>query len=255
MAVALRENRVIRGVEAIAERPDGTRFRFTPYPTPIHDALGAVKSGINLLVIAKRESIGRLRSAFGQAPDKNAAGIPRLVGAILSETRQHAGGARAAKGLLQAIQRIATLSAARGLFPTDAVPIESWDLLSNICMIARSEVSESVELLCESAAGNLPGETALPLALIAKELISNAARHGLNGQPKLLVRVGLSNEFGSYVFTVEDNGPGYTLPANSTSFGLGLVTALAQLLNGTFEVWRNPGAYCIIRFPDPRMLN
>ena len=54
MAVALRENRVIRGVEAIAERPDGTRFRFTPYPTPIHDALGAVKSGINLLVIAKR---------------------------------------------------------------------------------------------------------------------------------------------------------------------------------------------------------
>ncbi|HEX8544074.1 MAG TPA: PAS domain S-box protein [Pseudomonas sp.] len=33
MAVALRENRVIRGVEAVAERPDGTRVPFTPYPT------------------------------------------------------------------------------------------------------------------------------------------------------------------------------------------------------------------------------
>jgi PAS domain S-box-containing protein len=34
MAVALRENRSIRGVEAIGERPDGTRFFFIPHPRP-----------------------------------------------------------------------------------------------------------------------------------------------------------------------------------------------------------------------------
>ncbi|WP_460146272.1 PAS domain S-box protein [Pseudomonas sp. H3_H08] len=33
MAVALKENRPIRGVEAIAERPDGSRVPFTPFPT------------------------------------------------------------------------------------------------------------------------------------------------------------------------------------------------------------------------------
>ena len=40
MAIALKENRAIRGVEAIAERPDGTRVPFIPYPTPLHDADG-----------------------------------------------------------------------------------------------------------------------------------------------------------------------------------------------------------------------
>jgi len=34
MAVALKEGRPVRGAEAIAERPDGTRVPFVPYPTP-----------------------------------------------------------------------------------------------------------------------------------------------------------------------------------------------------------------------------
>jgi PAS domain-containing protein len=37
MAAALKENRPIRGVEAVAERPDGTRIPIVPYPTPLHD--------------------------------------------------------------------------------------------------------------------------------------------------------------------------------------------------------------------------
>src|SRR5258708_39170539 len=40
MARALKEDRSIRGEEAIAERPDGTRVPFMPYPTPLHDAAG-----------------------------------------------------------------------------------------------------------------------------------------------------------------------------------------------------------------------
>jgi PAS domain S-box-containing protein len=50
MAVALKEGRAVRGAEAIAERPDGTRIWFTPYPTPLCDADGRVIGGINMLV-------------------------------------------------------------------------------------------------------------------------------------------------------------------------------------------------------------
>ncbi len=50
MAVALREKRPVRGVEAIAERPDGTRFAFTAYPTPLFDDDGALVGAINMLV-------------------------------------------------------------------------------------------------------------------------------------------------------------------------------------------------------------
>ena len=50
MALALKENRPIRGVEAIAERPDGTRVPFIPFPTPLHDTNGQLIGAINMLV-------------------------------------------------------------------------------------------------------------------------------------------------------------------------------------------------------------
>jgi PAS domain S-box-containing protein len=50
MAVSLKEGRPIRGAEAIAERPDGSRVWFAPYPTPMKDALGNVVGAINMLV-------------------------------------------------------------------------------------------------------------------------------------------------------------------------------------------------------------
>src|SRR3954469_15615822 len=40
MAVAPREGRPVRGEEAIAERPDGVRVPFIPYPTPLRDDAG-----------------------------------------------------------------------------------------------------------------------------------------------------------------------------------------------------------------------
>jgi PAS domain S-box-containing protein len=50
MAVALREGRPVRGMEAVAERPDGTRVPFIPYPTPLFDASGRVAGAVNMLV-------------------------------------------------------------------------------------------------------------------------------------------------------------------------------------------------------------
>ena len=50
MAIAIREQRRIRNVEAIAERPDGTRIQFMPFPTPWFDADGNFAGAINLLL-------------------------------------------------------------------------------------------------------------------------------------------------------------------------------------------------------------
>jgi PAS domain S-box-containing protein len=50
MAQALKEDRPIRGGEAIAERPDGTRVPFMAYPTPLHDASGRLVGAVNMLV-------------------------------------------------------------------------------------------------------------------------------------------------------------------------------------------------------------
>ena len=37
MALAIKEKKPNRGFEAVAERPDGTRVPFIPYPTPLFD--------------------------------------------------------------------------------------------------------------------------------------------------------------------------------------------------------------------------
>lgn len=55
MAVAIRTRRPVRGVSAVAERPDGTRVRFQPHPTPIFGDDGAFLGAANILVDTSSE--------------------------------------------------------------------------------------------------------------------------------------------------------------------------------------------------------
>jgi PAS domain S-box-containing protein len=50
MAIAIKEKRQVRGMEAIAERPDGTRVPFVPYPAPLFDAAGELIGAVNMLI-------------------------------------------------------------------------------------------------------------------------------------------------------------------------------------------------------------
>ena len=50
MAIAIKEKRQVRGMEAIAERPDGTRVPFVPHPTPLFDAAGELIGAVNMLI-------------------------------------------------------------------------------------------------------------------------------------------------------------------------------------------------------------
>ena len=50
LAIAIKENRPIGNVEAVVERPDGSRVRFLPLATPIRDAAGRLTGAINILL-------------------------------------------------------------------------------------------------------------------------------------------------------------------------------------------------------------
>ncbi|WP_330999164.1 PAS domain S-box protein [Oryzicola mucosus] len=84
MAIALRENRPIRNVEAIAQRPDGTLFPFLPFPTPIRDANGKLVGAVNTLIdLSERKRIDEagqhlsaiVESSFDAIVSKNLDGI------------------------------------------------------------------------------------------------------------------------------------------------------------------------------------
>lgn len=84
MAIALKQDLAIYGgIEVIAERPDGTRRWFTPYPSPLHDAQGQLIGGINMLV----DITGRKRDEQAlQAAHARTESMRRLYEAILDHT-------------------------------------------------------------------------------------------------------------------------------------------------------------------------
>jgi PAS domain S-box-containing protein len=63
MALTLKQGKPVRGMEAIAERADGTRVRFLPYPTPLRDDRGRLTGAINLLMDVADRSQVELQSA------------------------------------------------------------------------------------------------------------------------------------------------------------------------------------------------
>jgi PAS domain-containing protein len=50
MAIAIKERRAVRNLAAIAERPDGTRMNFRPFPTPLMDGNGVLIGAINIVL-------------------------------------------------------------------------------------------------------------------------------------------------------------------------------------------------------------
>jgi PAS domain S-box-containing protein len=76
MAQAIREQRVVRDEVAIAERPDGSRVAFRPYPTPLLDAVGKLTGAVNMLVVVTDEQ--------SEALHEQASRCRRLASALYS---------------------------------------------------------------------------------------------------------------------------------------------------------------------------
>jgi PAS domain-containing protein len=63
MAFAIKERKTVRGLTAVAERPDGTRVNFQPFPTPVLDSEGNLIVAINMLIdVTDVRQIAELRS-------------------------------------------------------------------------------------------------------------------------------------------------------------------------------------------------
>jgi PAS domain S-box-containing protein len=62
-ADAIHGRRKIRGVSAVAERPDGTRVHFIPHPTPLLSEDGELLGAVNILIdVTEQRQAGELRA-------------------------------------------------------------------------------------------------------------------------------------------------------------------------------------------------
>ena len=89
-------------------------------------------------------------------------------------------------------------------------------------------------------------ETAIPLGLIANELISNALKHGFpeGGNGNIAVELTQDTKTEEYTLTVTDDGIGFPEAIdyqNPETFGLQLVDMLTEQLSSTMEIDRSKG--------------
>jgi two-component sensor histidine kinase len=126
------------------------------------------------------------------------------------------------------------------------------EFLEGVCAGARQAFTRDINIaIAQCAPEQLSNDTAMPLALILNELLTNAAKHGSNGRNEVSITVQLTKGLDSFELTVEDDGPGFDLgEAHRRSSGLGLVRGLARQLDGALKVERVPGARCRVHFVD-----
>jgi len=244
MAVALKEGRAIRNAEAIAERPDGTRIPFIPFPTPLRDASGKVVGAINMLVdISERKQAESQQRLLLNELNHRVKNNMQILHSLLFTSAKRAKSDEVRQVLEEATRRVAAMAAAqRALYvSTDASRFAASDFLQAVCQTVQQTLPVDVKIVCETATGVLSNDAAMPLSLILNELLTNAVKHGIKDCTTPIICVGLKELDGELELYVEDGGDGFDLHAiRKASSGLQLVLGLARQLHGTFQVTRVP---------------
>jgi PAS domain S-box-containing protein len=256
MAVALKEDRAIRGVEVILERPDGTRRPFLPFPTPLHDLSGKLVGAVNMLVdIGERKESESQQIKMLSELNHRVKNNMQMLHALLRGAQRETQDPEAKAVLAEAGQRIAAMSAAQQVLydAQNATEFDATDFMDAICRTARQTFGRSANIEMASLRAPLPNDTAIPLALILNELLANAVKHGRADRPAVAIDVSLTPMDNGWRLEVVDDGPGFDLdPARRRASGLGLVGGLAAQLGGALKVVNDNGAHCIIDFAAVR---
>jgi len=255
MAVTLREGKPVPGTEALLERPDGTRVPFIAYPTPLADEHNELIGAVNMLVdISARKQAEANQKMLLDELNHRVKNNMQMLHALLRTAQRETQSAEARAVLADASQRVGAMAAAQQVLYAAGNPVaySARDFLEGVCAGARQAFADNINIeIADCAADHLSNDTAMPLALILNELLTNAAKHGGNGHGEGAIRVGLTKGLDSFELTVEDDGPGFDLgDISRRSSGLGLVSGLARQLGGAFKVERSGGARCRVQFVD-----
>jgi PAS domain S-box-containing protein len=259
MAAALKEKRAVRGAEAVAERPDGSRVPFIPYPTPLLDGAGELVGAVNVLVDVghRKEAESQQRLLFAELNHRIKNNMQTLY-ALLASARRETDSGEARDALDEAARRVAAMAAAQTvLYQSDNLSrFDSAAFMTSVCAAASAACGDGLAIHLHTRADTLANDDAVPLALILNELITNAAKYGAGADGHSSVGICLIEEKGGFTLVVEDEGPGFDLgAARRRSSGLGLVIGLARQMGGRFRVERGPGARCVLEFPGPASLS
>ena len=132
--------------------------------------------------------------------------------------------------------------------------IEMKDYFENLgeSILDTFNVADRIAITCTMQLIELDVDTAVPLGLIANELLTNALKYAFPGNIPGAIRLLLekANENGGLLFSVSDNGKvkPQNVPAEGTGFGTELVNLLVQQLGGSLTTAINNRTIINIHF-------
>src|SRR6476469_6970557 len=214
MAVALKEDRAVRGMEAAAERPDGTRVPFIPYPTPIHDEAGKLIGAVNMLVdITDRKYAEEQQALLIRELHHRVKNTLATVQAIMGSTARAVDNIEDFKTAL--FGRIQSLSKTHLLLADDQRAVNFGDIL-------RSELDafddgSNARIVLRGPEVSLSSQLAVSLGMAIHELTTNAAKYGalsvFGGKVEVTWRVTIDATRRTLAFDwIESGGPAVVEP-------------------------------------------
>jgi PAS domain S-box-containing protein len=255
MAITLKEDRALSAVEAIAERPDGTRVPFLAYPSPIHDASGKLIGAVKMMVDIgdRKEAENKIRSLMSELNHRVKNNM-QMLQSLLAAAEREAANREAREALGDAVRRVGAMAAAQqGMYSASATEFEARPFLESLCRNASQSFGRKADIRIAEASGRLPNDAAIPLALIVNELITNAVKHGKGDRSRVTISLALAQIGPQWELRVEDDGPGFRYQeTRRRASGLGLVSGLSRQLGGKLEVSSPGGARCAVRFGGTR---
>lgn len=114
------------------------------------------------------------------------------------------------------------------------------DIKYNI--ISFYKVNRPVRFFVETTHFMLPFSKVIPFGLIVNEVITNSIKHAFLNIEQPKIKIELKREADLLILTIEDNGNGFDYSDKKDSFGLGLIDALVDQIDGEFEFNSNNGS-------------
>lgn len=175
MAIALKEDRAVRGQEAACERPDSTRVAFIPYPTPLHDESGRLVGAVNMLVdISERKRTEEQQALLVRELHHRVKNTLATVQAIMGSTARSSDTIEDFKSAL--IGRIGSLAKTHLLLTDEGSTTTFADLLHGELDAFDDGSGDRIRLSGPSV--DLPSRLAVSLGMAIHELTTNAAKYG-----------------------------------------------------------------------------
>jgi PAS domain S-box-containing protein len=254
MAIALKENRAVRGAEAVAERPDGTRVPFIPYPTPLHDANGKLIGAINMLVdITDRKQAENRQKILIDELNHRVKNTLATVQSLAMQTMRHADSLQDFIGKFQA--RLLAVARAHDLLTRrhwENVPLGA--LAAEVLAPVTGAVQPRVTI--DGPPFDLSPRAALSMTMALSELATNAVKYGAlsseNGTLSLRWNLRQEPDDGATLSLEwqEREGPSVT-PPTRRGFGARLMERCIEAdLRGVFDLVFEPsGVRCHMTIP------